>query len=563
MNELKEILDYNFTLEDLKKHCRKLGITPPSRKLDVMNAIIEFYSQPRWLEEYYKSLSGYELEYTNLLVQQNFHPIEEEVEKLKEKYNIKEEHYYYYSKKSDTLKYSIFGYIPEEFQKTLLKLVPPIKVEFKNTISEVNLDDYPMYMTNYGDSIDKFDVFIMFINKNKVKVTEKNNYVTKSGYLKFIKEYPIDDINRKSDTEEIRTSDDTIVFNGIVSLLLVSKIIDIKNGYLELGTNYKEYIKLNKIDKAKMLLDGYINSPSNIINEVKRLANYTFRVSRPNASLTEPRKYVLEYIKKMPINEWIASEDLFYMIRIKDIYFLRKYVGDVEYRGVYENWYYSAGFAMFDLQVVDGMLMDYLAVLGIIDITINYTYSEYGDREYVYSQMIRLNEFGAMVLGLVKEKEDDSEIKPLKITEDFKIIIENNPKRMEYELYFERFLELEEKDSKRTIFTIDFDGLATALDLGLDPNEIVTYLLKECPVIPKNVLAELLEWTKYIHQIKIKTVKILSCPPEIMDKLLEMKKINTLIDNDKNSHIIIKKGKEKELKKLIESEKYLCEIEEN
>ena len=89
MNELKEILDYNFTLEDLKKHCRKLGITPPSRKLDVMNAIIKFYSQPRWLEEYYKSLSGYELEYTNLLVQQNFHPIEEEVEKLKEKYNIK------------------------------------------------------------------------------------------------------------------------------------------------------------------------------------------------------------------------------------------------------------------------------------------------------------------------------------------------------------------------------------------------------------------------------------------------------------------------------------------
>ena len=177
--------------------------------------------------------------------------------------------------------------------------------------------------------------------------------------------------------------------------------------------------------------------------------------------------------------------------------------------------------------------------------------------------MIRLNEFGAMVLGLGKEKEDESEIKPLKITEDFKIIIENNPKRMEYELYFERFLELEEKDSKRTIFTIDFDALATALDLGLDPNEIVTYLLKECPVIPKNVLAELLEWTKYIHQIKIKTVKILSCPPEIMDKLLEMKKINTLIDNDKNSHIIIKKGKEKELKKLIESEKYLCEIEEN
>ena len=562
MNELKEILNNNFTVDDLKTHCKKLGIKPPSRKLDVINAIVEFYSEPKWLEDYYKSLSGYELEYTNLLVQQNFHPIEEMVGKLKEKYNIKEDHYCY-SKKYDTLKYSIFGYIPEDFKKTLLKLVPQIKIEFKNTISEINLDDYVMNIINEGNSLDKFDNFIMFVNKNKVKVTEKNNYVTKSSYLKFIKEYPVDDINRRDDMEEIRTSDDTIVFNGIVGLLLASKIIEIKNGYLELGPNYKEYIKLNKIEKAKILLDGYINSSSNIISEVKRLINYTFRVANPQASLTEPRKYILEYIKKMPISKWIPTEDLFYMIRIKDIYFLRKYVGDAEYRGVYENWYFPAGFAIFDLQVVDSMLMDYLAVLGIIDITISYTYSEYADNEYVYSQMIRLNEFGATVLGLTEEKEEVLENIPLKIAKDFKIIIENNLKKMEYELYFERFLELEEKDSKRTIFTIDFDGLATALDLGLDPNEIVTYLLKECPVIPKNVLAEVLEWTKYIHQIKIKTVKILSCPPEIMDKLLEMKKINTLIDNDKNSHIIIKKGKEKELKKLIESEKYLCEIEEN
>ena len=562
MNELREIIDYNFTVDDLKKHCRKLGITPPSRKADVEDAIIKFYEQPRWLEEYYKSLKGYELEYTNLLVQQNFHPIEEEVKKLKEKYNIKDNDYYY-SKKEDTLKYSFYGYIPKEFQSILLKLVPPIEIAFKNIISEVNLDEYPMYMINSGDSMDKFDQFIMFVNKNKVKVTEKNNYVTKSGYLKFIKEYLVNDINRRSDMDDIRTSDDTIVFNGIVSLLLASKVIEIKNGYLELGSKYKEYIKLNKIEKAKMLLDEYINSSSNIISEIKRLANYTFRMENPRASLTEVRKYILEYIKKMPINEWIETEDLFYMVRIKDIYFLRKYVGNVEYRSDYENWYFNASFAMFDLQVVDSMLMDFLAVLGIVDITINYTYTEYGDREFVYSHRIRLNEFGAMVLGLIKEKEEDSRIKPLKITEDFKMIIEDSPKRMEYELYFERFLKLEEKNSKRTIFNLDFNGIATSQDLGLDPNEIVTYILKECPDLPKNVFNELLEWTKYIHQITIKTVKILSCPPDVMDKLLKMKKINALIDNDQTSSFIIKKGKEKEVKKLVESGKYLCELKED
>ena len=286
-------------------------------------------------------------------------------------------------------------------------------------------------------------------------------------------------------------------------------------------------------------------------------------MENPRASLTEVRKYILEYIKKMPINEWIETEDLFYMVRIKDIYFLRKYVGNVEYRSDYENWYFNASFAMFDLQVVDSMLMDFLAVLGIVDITIKYTYTEYGDREFVYSHRIRLNEFGAMVLGLIKEKEEDSRIKPLKITEDFKMIIEDSPKRMEYELYFERFLKLEEKNSKRTIFNLDFNGIATSQDLGLDPNEIVTYILKECPDLPKNVFNELLEWTKYIHQITIKTVKILSCPPDVMDKLLKMKKINALIDNDQTSSFIIKKGKEKEVKKLVESGKYLCELKED
>ena len=562
MNELKEFLDYKFTAEDLKEHCRKLGIKVPSRKFEIEDAIISFYSQPNWLEEYYKSLSGYELEYTNLLVKQNFHPIEEDVTKLKEKYGIKED-YYSYSKRRDTLKYSIFGYIPEEFKQVLLKLVPPIKVEFKNIISEVKLDNYPMYLINRDNYMDKFDAFIMFVNKTKVKVTEKNNYVTKSSYLKFIKEYPLIDINRKSEMDEIRTSDDTIVFNGIVSLLLASQIIEIKDGYLVLGTNYKEYIKLNKIEKARTLLNGYLNSSSKIISEIKRLANYTFRVSYPNAPLTEPRKYILEYIKKMPINEWIASEDLFYMIRIKDIYFLRKYVGDVDYRSDYENWYYPAGFAMFDLQVVDSMLMDYLAVLGIIDITILYTYSDYEDREYVYSENIRLNEFGATVLGLIKAKEEVSEIKPLEINENFEIIIEESPKKMEYELYFERFLKLTKKDNKKTIFNLDFAGLATALDIGLNPDEIITYLLKECPSVPQNVLKELLEWTKYIHQIEIKTVKILSCPPEVMDKIMQLKKTNTLIDHNKNSHIIIKKGKEKDLKKLIESQNYLCELNED
>lgn len=562
MNELKDFLDYKFTVEDLKTHCRKLGIKPPSRKLEVEDAIIKFYEQPGWLEKYYESLNGYELEYTDLLVQHNFHPIEEDVKKLKEKYGIKED-YYSYSRKKDTLKYSIFGYIPEEFKEILLKLVPPIKVEFKNIIPEVKLDNYPMYLINHGESMDKFDNFVMFVNKNKVKVTEKNNYVTKSSCLKFIKEYLINDINRKSDMNEIRTSDDTIVFNGIVSLLLASKIIDIKDSYLVLGTNYKEYIKLNKIEKAKMLLDGYINSSSKIINEVKRLANYTFRVTYPNAPLTEPRKYILEYIKKMPINEWIASEDLFYMIRIKDIYFLRSYVGAVDYKSDYENWYYPAGFAMFDLQVVDSMLMDYLAILGIIDITISYTYSEYEDREYVYSDTIRLNEFGATVLGLIKEKSEIKEVKPLNVTKEFQIIIEESSKRMEYELYFERFSKSIEKDNKKTVFKLDFDGLATALDLGLDIDEIITYLFKECPDVPENVLGELLEWTKYIHQIEIKTVKILSCPPEVMNRLLELKKVNNLVECDKNSHIIIKKGKEKELKKLIERQNYLCEFKED
>ena len=560
MDYLKEILNRKFTAEDLKTHCRKLGFTPPTRKEEILNKIIKFYEQPGWLEEYYKSLRGYELEYTDLLVKENFYPIEEELDVLRQKYNIKYDRYSY-RKNDDTLKYSIFGYIPEEFKETLLKLVPPVKVEFTNTIDDLNADDY-YNIINEDDCIDKFDNFVMFVNKNKVKVTEKNEYVTKSGYLKFIKEYPINDYNRKGNEYEIRTSDDTIVFNGIVGLLKASKVIIVKTGYLVLGPNYKEYIKLNKVEKAKMLFEGYLNSKYDEICELERPINCTFLIENKTVFLKEVREYIINYIKLMPINKWITTYDLFYMIRIKDVYFLRKYVGDVECRSDYENWYYSASFETFDLQVVDSILMDYLAVLGIIDVTLAYHYTDF-DKIYVNTEYIKLNDFGAIILGLKKEEktEEEKEI-PLSVTKDHQIIVNKGGKRMEYELYFERFFELERKNTQETIYKMDFKGFAKALDLGIDPNEIIDYLLTSCIDIPKNILEELLNWTKYLHMIKIRTVKILECPIEVLDQLLESKKISSLIDDNKNAYVIIKNNKSKELKKAIESQKYFCEIED-
>lgn len=558
MKEIEECL-WQLTVPDLQKHCKKLGIKSGSIKQDTIKNILEFYSQEGWFEEYFETLEGFDKEYTELIVKENFVPISSEVRELRKKYNKKMGWYY---ENDDDLKFCLNGFVPEIFREKLLTLVPPIQVEFKETKKTVDIDECYDSILSEENPMQKFDDFIMFITENKVKVTEKNNSLTKGSILKYCDKYNIKEITRHKNgqDEEPKNQNDTIIVNGIVTLLLAANIIKIKEGYLVLGKDYQEYIQLNKIEKAKYLLQKYINSDISIINETKRLTNYVYKVNE-RINLKIPREKIIAYLKKFPIDAWIETHDLKYMFRVKDIYFLREHTGEVLQKSDYSNWYDNAYYNDFEWEFIDSVLMDYLAVLGIVDVTIIAFYNEI--YRYCFdTNFIKLTSFGAMVLDLVESNVEEGILKPFIINDHFEIIIEESAKRLEYELYFERFLSKIEQTKEYSIYELSFTGLANAFDLGMNPKDIITYIKKESKGIPDKVLEEINAWLQTLNKVTIKTVTILEAPREIMTVLANNAKINTWMEQSKNEHIIIKKGKSKEIKKQVEKNNCFCKITE-
>lgn len=549
-----EICLWQLTVTDLQEHCKKLGIKSGKIKQETIEKIMIFYQQETWLEDYFQTLQGFEKEYTELIVKENFVPVSSEVKALKEKYNIKTNCFSYYRQNDDNLKFSINGFIPEIFREKLLKLVPPIPLEFKETKEEVCLKECYATIIN-KEPMKQIDDFIMYVNTNKVKVTDKTGYVTKGCILKYYEKYEVTDIVRhNARQEDPKNQNDTVIANGIITLLQSAKVVEIKDGLLIIGKNYSKYIQKNKIEKARYLLEDYINSTT--INETKRLMNYLYKVNS-HIELSSPRQSIIEYIKKFPIEKWVKTYDLKYMFRVKDLYFLRKYTGEVLQKEDYCNWYNNAYYDNFEWGFIDSVLMDYLAILGIVDVTIETEYSK-DDRFYLSTKFIKVTEFGAMVLNLIKPNIIEASPKPLIVTEQAEIIIEESPKRLEYELYFERFLSRKKKTKEKSIYELEFMGLVRAYNLGLNLKEIVSYITEESEEIPNNMEQQIKEWLKSLDKVTIKKVTILEAPKEIMKVLVEDANIRACIEKDKNVHVLIKKGKEKELKNQIEKNTYFC-----
>ena len=552
MKEVEERL-WQLTVDDLKKHSRKLGTKVGANKQITIENILKFYQNENWLEEYFKTLDGFDKEYTYLIVQQNFTPISSEVASLREKYNIKRTGWFY-EEYEDTLKFSLKGFIPKIFREQLVKLVPPIEETF---VGKEDIDLEETYkIIESKEAIKKFDDFLKFIISNKVKVTEKTNSVTKANILKYWNIYQIEDITRHDDEEEPKNQSDTIIANGVITLLLASDIIESKSGYVSLGKKYQDYVKLNKVEKARLLLEGYIKS--NIINETKRLMNAVYKV-RENIKLMTSRETIINYIKLFPVNQWVESHNLKKMLRVKKINFLREATGEVLQRDEYSNWFYDASYQDFEYSFIDSVLMDYLAILGIVDVTIDANYTNY-ERFYLSVGDVRLTSFGAMVLELVKEEEKEEIKKPFLINEHYEIVIEERSKRMEYELYFERFLDKVKETSEETVYEFSFKGLAKAYDLGINPKNVLEYLQKESSSVPEKLLKKINIWLKSLDKITIKTVTILEAPKDIMSVLCADEKIQVLKETSKEEHIIINGKKAQEVKKQIEQNTYFCKI---
>ncbi len=555
LEEINEILKY-MRVVDLSKQASKLGLTKSGTSYDLQKRILDFYNKPNFVENTYKELNPYEKEYLDTIVSQRYTPFDETLEAIAEKY--KKSQY-----KLEKINYFfINGVIPKNFQKILESIIPAYEIKLEKTKDNIIEDDQIFYV-KISDKVNLYiDEFIKYINEKRIKITSKKGLLSKKYCLEFIQKLDIPELSKNIDYEiENNTIDnindikDTIIVNGLFNLLVSAKIIDNKKEYFTLGKNYKDFIKLNKISKIRFLLEEYLKS--NVINEVEEIKIGSYRYDY--ADFEKPRNFILETIKKLPINEWVNVSDFRKQIRMKDGNFIRKYLGMVTKRFDYDNYYYNCGYSEFDYPFIDVCLMGYFAVLGLIDVILDIEEDDYGRCYYYDCTYIRLTDFGAQILNL---KEENTEIKidnvPL-IINDNKIIIPDESFTLEYQLFFDRFI-TPIKNNRQLEYELDFKSIAKAVDLGISLDEILNYINDNALEVPTKILEDFSYYKKILNKIKIKTVKILEFPDNLADTIPKLDKYLKIDDN--KVHLIVNDNKIKEIKKVLEDNNLFCDIEE-
>lgn len=89
---------------------------------------------------------------------------------------------------------------------------------------------------------------------------------------------------------------------------------------------------------------------------------------------------------------------------MKDYNFLRDYTGYVlTYR---DNGFYKyedeANFDDFEAGFIDIVLMEYLAIIGVVDVILEESYNDSFDK-YIQVKYLRITNLGLMLLGLKKK----------------------------------------------------------------------------------------------------------------------------------------------------------------
>lgn len=129
-------------------------------------------------------------------------------------------------------------------------------------------------------------------------------------------------------------------------------------------------------------------------------------------------------------------------------------------------------------------------------------------------------------------------------------------------MFFDRFAEKISED-KVSIYKLTFKSIVTALDNGIQVEEITAYLREHCEgSIPENVLLTLQEWERESKRVKIRTVTIVETDDKfLMEELKSYKSINSKIKNELPYVFEIGSNDVNKVKREIEKKNHFCLLE--
>lgn len=577
MNELIELFE-KMTVDNLSYVLKALGIKATGKiKAKKIQLLLDFYSDKEGIKNIWESLNAYEKELLTCIVQSDYHPDRNDLDKIVKKHSvtIKYRSYYnrngYFEEGSKLSAIVIERQVPQCIRLELAKIIPRYQPKFETLKDMEELKGCDGQIINREDRYSDFDMLIKFVNNQKVPATKANGLMSKSSLLKFHKIAAYEDVFQDDifEMSKIRKSSDTTVSYGMVQLLLAADILEINKDTFRLGENAAYFIGLDVSMKAKFLFERYMKNRYTI-DECKSITANKFHFSRTSYDLTGPRQVIIDSLKMCPTQEWIVASEFKKQIKSMNYSFLRSVVNDVSIRDDYYSQYYGTpGWYDFEFYFIDVVLMEYLSVLGVVDIVTCNASDDYDTRTFPVVEYFRVTALGMFLLGITdkyisKQKSILAEAKGIVVQPDFDIIVPNGTQRMAHEIYFERFLTKTTEDAEVSVFKLDFSGMVKALEIGMKIHEIRDYMQNCSTVpIPENVISMLGDWETGSKRIRIRTVTIVETDDNfLLEEIKNYKGMKENILEEVRNAIVITPQKSLKVKRLIQKNKRFCTLSE-
>ncbi|MDR2855692.1 MAG: hypothetical protein LBV40_06025 [Methanomicrobiales archaeon] len=559
-------------LEDL---LRIVGIKSKGfRKAEAVEALYHFFSDPHSATELFHQLDDYEKELLTCIVQSKYRPLEEELDEIAKKYGFHANYRSYYGyrnkffpKDSKLNAFFVNRQVPQHFRDYLEKVIPPYVFAFHPSVVE-EMDKYATIIgreSRYKD----FDMFLSFINSNKVVATKAGGYITKASLLKFHGIAKYDEIcnNDTGELEDIRNLGDTIVSFGMLMLLRSADVIDVVQDKFVLSKAASHFVGLSMLEKAKYLFTKYMRYENHTVDECSRISSTKLKFLKKRYDLSGPRAEIVSYLAKCPVNEWINFGEFSKEID-KSNRALFEGVGEVLIQDDYHDMFYeSPSWDCFEHCAISVVLMEYLAVLGAVDILAEDTsHSEYLYYSAYETAYFRVTDLGAYLFGITNSYEEKEVVsfsdgeKGFIVQPNFDVVIANSLDRMRHELFFDRFTKKTVNDKEVSVYKLDFFGMAKALTIGLMIHEISSYCETFSNVpLPDNVKSAFVEWEAQSKRIRIRSVTVIEADDHfLVEEIANYKGMRAISEGEVSSVLILTPGSEKKAKGLIEKNKRFC-----
>jgi hypothetical protein len=402
-----------------------------------------------------------------------------------------------------------------------------------------------------------FAAMVKWCNTNKASVTA-NGLLSKSPAIKIWKQCGYAEISYDSGTpvENVRTLQKLCVTFPLYVLSVIGGLLVVTENIACPGAKAPRLLNQQDNELIRRLYESYLSSQKwdeiSVMQGIKAKRGH-----KPN----EARVNLAEELKLCPVGRAASVEQFEKYLRFSNADWARKDSRYVVNAGGGNYYSYDAEWDNYEKPLLR-LILTFFGALGMLDIC--YGCGESGVVAPVY---FKITPLGAWVLGLTPEynptvKREQKIKGGFTVLPDYSVIVPESMSRLEHEMFFERLLTKVSATEQSTIYRLDFESCARAIDMDIGIDRLQSYLSASEKPLPDNVVRALDDWRQQSRRINLRRVTVIECDDALLlEELLHYRGMGAYIKDKLVAAAVIDDDSVGKVKKLIEKNKRFCKYD--